>query len=113
VVYLTYLEEGRDAAIARILRETPGEGGYVVARVAIDYRGELRLADGPVIVSCAVTTIGGDSAETRETIHTATGHLAAEAEAVVVRFDCESRRPRQWTDDQRRAFMAAGARPRE
>ena len=30
VVYLTYLEEARDAAIARILRETPGEGGYVV-----------------------------------------------------------------------------------
>ena len=59
VVYLTYLEEGRDAAIARILRETPGEGGYVVARVAIDYRRELRLADGPVVVSCTVTTIGG------------------------------------------------------
>jgi acyl-CoA thioester hydrolase len=113
VVYLTYLEEGRDAAIARILRETPGEGGYVVARVAIDYRRELRLADGPVVVSCAVTSIGGASAETRETIHTATGHLAAEAVAVVVRFDRETRRPRQWTDDQRRAFVAAGARPRE
>jgi acyl-CoA thioester hydrolase len=113
VVYLTYLEEGRDAAIARILRETPGEGGYVVARVAIDYRRELRLADGPVVVSCAVTTIGGSSARTRETIHTATGHLAAEAEAVVVKFDRETRRPLQWADDQRRAFMAAGARPRE
>ena len=68
VVYLTYLEEARDAAIARILRETPGEGGYVVARVAIDYRRELRLADGPVLVSCTVTTIGGSSAQTRETI---------------------------------------------
>jgi len=113
VVYLTYLEEGRDAAIARILRETPGEGGYVVARVAIDYRRELRLADGPVVVSCTVTTIGASSAQTRETIHTARGELAAEAVAVVVKFDRETRRSRQWTDAERRAFVAAGARPRE
>lgn len=113
VVYLTYLEEARDAAIARILRETPGESGYVVARVAIDYRRELRLADGPVVVSCTVTTVGGSSAQTREAIHTATGHLAAEAVAVVVKFDRETRRPRQWTDDQRRTFVAAGARRRE
>jgi acyl-CoA thioester hydrolase len=113
VVYLTYLEEGRDAAIARILRETPGESGYVVARVAIDYRRELRLADGPAVVSCTVTTIGTSSVQTRETIHTATGELVAEADAVVVKFDRETRRSRQWTDAERRAFVAAGARPRE
>ena len=113
VVYLTYLEEARDAAIARILRDTPGEGGYVVVRVGIDYRRELRLADGPVVVSCAVTTIGGASAQTRETIHTTTGELAAEAEAVLVKFDRETRRSRQWSDVERRAFLAAGAHPRE
>jgi acyl-CoA thioester hydrolase len=113
VVYLTYLEEGRDAAIARILRETPGESGYVVARVAIDYRRELRLADGPAVVSCTVTTIGTSSVQTRETIHTATGELVAEADAVVVKFDRETRCSRQWTDAERRAFVAAGARPRE
>ena len=113
VVYLTYLEEARDAAFAHILRETPDEGGYVVARVAIDYRRELRLADGPVVVSCAVTTIGGASAQTRETIRTATGELAAEAEAVVVKFDRETRRSRRWTDAERHAFLATGARRRE
>jgi acyl-CoA thioester hydrolase len=113
VVYLTYLEEARDAAIARILRETSGESGYVVARIAIDYRRELRLADGPVTVSCTVTAIGGASAQTRETIRTATGELAAEAEAVLVKFDRETRRSRQWTDAERRAFLDAGARPRE
>ena len=113
VVYLTYLEEARDAAFARILRDLPGEGGYVVARVAIDYRRELRLADGPVVVSCMVTTIGRASAQTRETIHTATGELAAEAEAVVVKFDRETRHSRQWTDAERHAFLATGARPRE
>jgi acyl-CoA thioester hydrolase len=113
VVYLTYLEEARDAAIARILRDTPGESGYVVARVAIDYRQELRLADGPVTVSCAITTFGGSSAQTREAIHTAAGELTAEAKAVLVKFDRETRRSRPWTEDERRAFVAAGARPRE
>ena len=113
VVYLTYLEEARDATIARILRDVPGEGGYVVARVAIDYRRELRLADGPVVVSCTVTTFGSSSAQTRETIHTAAGELAAAAEAVLVKFDGKTRRSRHWTDDERRAFVAAGARPRE
>ena len=113
VVYLTYLEEARDAAIARILRDTTGDGGYVVVRVAIDYRREMRLADGPVLVSCAVTTIGGSSAQTREAIHTAAGDLAAEAEAVFVKFDRETRRSRRWTKDERHAFMAAGARARD
>ena len=113
VVYLTYLEEARDAAIGRILRDSPGDGGYVVARVAIDYRRELRLADGPVTVSCKVTTIGGSSAQTRETIHSVAGELVAEAEAVLVKFDRATRRSRPWTDDERCAFVAAGARPRE
>ena len=67
-VYLTYLEQGRDAALTRLLRDAPGEVGYVVARVAIDYRRELRLADGPVVVSCRVTTVGDSSARTRERI---------------------------------------------
>ena len=112
VVYLTYLEQARDAAIMRILRNTPEDFGYVVARVAIDYRRELKLADGPVVVSCAVTTIGSSSIQTRERIHTAAGALAAEAEAVVVKFDRETRRSQQWTDDERHAFLAAGAHPR-
>lgn len=113
VVYLTYLEEARDAAIARILRDMPGEVGYVVARVAIDYRRELRLADGPVVVSCTVATVGGASIQTREVIHSATGDLVAEAGAVVVKLDRETRRSRPWTDDERRAFVAAGAHPRD
>jgi acyl-CoA thioester hydrolase len=113
VVYLTYLEEARSATLARILGNSRGESDYVVARVAIDYRRELRLADGPVIVSCTVTMFGDASARTRETIHTASGEVAAEAEAVVVKFDRETRRSRPWTDDERRAFVAAGAHPRE
>jgi acyl-CoA thioesterase FadM len=85
----------------------------VLARVAIDYRRELRQADGPVVVSCRFGTLGGASIATRETIRTAAGDLAAEAEAVVVKFDRETRRSQRWTDAERIAFLAAGARPRE
>lgn len=109
-VYLTYLEQGRDAALTRLPRDTPGEIGYVVARVAIDYRRELQLADGPVVVSCRFTTIGNSSVRTRETIVTNNGVLAAEAEAVIVSFDRETRRGRPWSDKERVAFMEAGAR---
>ena len=35
----------------------------------------IAVAGGPVVVSCAVTTVGGTIARTRETIHTAAGHL--------------------------------------
>ena len=112
-VYLTYLEQARDEAITRLLREALGEVGYVLARVAIDYRRELRQVDGPVVVSCRFGTLGGASIATRETIRTAAGDLAAEAEAVVVKFDRETRRSQRWTDAERIAFLAAGARPRE
>jgi len=113
VVYLTYLEEARSTTMARLLRRARGESGYVVARVAIDYRRELRLGDGPLVVSCTITTFGDASAQTRETIHTVSGEVAATAEAVVVKFDRETRRSRHWPDDERQAFMAAGARPRD
>jgi acyl-CoA thioester hydrolase len=108
-VYLTYLEQGRDAALTSALRNALGASGYVVARVAIDYRRELTLTDGPVIVSCRFTTIGGSSLRTRETIVTNDGVLAAEAEAVIVSFDRETRSSRPWSDEERVAFMEAGA----
>ena len=97
-VYLTYLEQGRDAALTQLLRDAPGEVGYVVARVAIDYRRELRLADGPVVVSCRIATVGNSSARTRETIVTAVGVLASVAVVVFVKSDRETRRPRPWSD---------------
>mgnify|MGYP000002787125 CR=1 FL=1 len=111
-VYLTYLEQGRDAALMRVLRDALGEAGYVVARVEIDYRRELRLEDGPVVVSCRFATIGGSSARTRESIVTRDGVLAAEAQAVIVSFDRDTRRGQPWTAGQRAAFAAAGAQER-
>lgn len=111
-VYLTYLEQGRDAALTQVLRDAPGVVGYVVARVEIDYRRELRLEDGPVVVSCRFATLGASSVRTRESIVTRDGVLAAEAQAVIVSFDRETRRGRRWTKGQRAAFAASGAEAR-
>ncbi len=107
-VFLTYLEEARDAAIHQVL----GEAGYVMARLTIDYRQELRRTDGPVTVACWFTTIGSSSLGTRETMRNAAGEVVAESETVIVGFDPLERRPQPWTEEQRRALTEAGAAPR-
>jgi acyl-CoA thioester hydrolase len=112
VVYLTYLEEARDAALTQILSTMPGETGYVVAHLAIDYRHEMRHTDGPAIVACQVTTLGRASVQTRETIRSAAGALMTESKAVIVKFDRETRQSEPWNEAEREAFVRAGAVPR-
>jgi acyl-CoA thioester hydrolase len=81
--YLVYLEECRDEWLESALRGTESSGDFVIARVAIDYRRELRLEDEAVTVTCRLQRLGTSSVTTREEIRTA-GVLAAEAEAVLV-----------------------------
>ncbi|MFT4040687.1 MAG: thioesterase family protein [Thermomicrobiales bacterium] len=110
--YLTYLEEARDAALSAALGIVSGETGYVVARLEIDYRQELRNTDGPATVRIAFTTLGTASLRTRETIHSAAGVLAVESAAVIVKFDRETRASAPWNAEERAAFTNAGATPR-
>lgn len=110
--YLTYLEEARDAALSAALGIVSGETGYVVARLEIDYRQELRNTDGPATVRIAFTTLGTASLRTRETIHSAAGVLAVESAAVIVKFDRETRASAPWNAEERAAFTRAGASPR-
>jgi acyl-CoA thioester hydrolase len=111
-LYLTYLEEARDRALSQILSSVPGETGYVIVRVEVDYRHELTREDGPVTVATAFTTLGQSSIRTRESIHGADGTLAIEAAAVLAKFDRETRKSAPWNDAERDAFMRAGATPR-
>src|SRR5271165_6120072 len=62
-VFLTYLEEGRDALFA-----TLGDPMYVVVRVEIDLRAEVRLAARRVMVRIEVERLGTTSLTTREKI---------------------------------------------
>ena len=56
-VFLTYLEEGRDAFYAQILGSDPI---YVVVRIELDLRAEVRYADQHVTVRIEVEPAGHD-----------------------------------------------------
>jgi acyl-CoA thioester hydrolase len=103
-VYATYLEECRDEWLARALDGVSDEWDYVLARVAIDFRRELRLEDEWVVASCRLERIGTSSVMLREELHAGEGWLAAEAEAVLVARDREAGRSRPLREDERAAL---------
>lgn len=103
-VYLTYLEAARDQWLARVFDLQGRIWDYVVARVAIDYRGALGLADGAAVVRCRLQRIGGSSFTTREEVLAPDGRLAAEAEAVIVAWDPATGRSRPLTGTERAAL---------
>ncbi len=96
-VYLTYLEEARDAFYLRVL----GDPIYVVVRLEIDFRAEVRHADRTVRVEIAVERLGTTSLTTLETIRTAAAEVAAEARVITVRWDQDARVAVPFSDDQR------------
>ena len=100
-VYLNYLEETRDEWVDLALAGTGSAGDFVIARVAIDFRRELRQSDDSVVVSCKLVRVGRSSIVTQETIRTLSGELAAEAEAVLVARDESTGRSRPLTEDER------------
>ena len=106
-VYLTYLEEARDEWLESALGQGGAAWGYVLARVAVDFRRELRQEDDEVIASCALARLGNSSVTTREELRTLDGGLAAEAEAVLVAVDPDSRESRPLSDDERSALTEA------
>jgi acyl-CoA thioester hydrolase len=103
-VYATYLEECRDEWVGRTLEGVGDAWDFVLARVAIDFRRELRLEDEEVVVSCSLVRIGNSSIALREQIRTRAGDLAAEAEAVLVARDREAGRSRPLSEPERAAF---------
>jgi acyl-CoA thioester hydrolase len=107
-VYATYLEECRDEWLERALGGAEGASDFVIARVAIDFRRELRLEDDSVVVRCALAGIGTSSVTTREEIRTGGDELSAEGEAVLVARDAATGRSRPLLARERRALEGAG-----
>jgi acyl-CoA thioester hydrolase len=97
-VFLTYLEEGRDAFYARLLG---GDPIYVVVRIELDLRAEVRYSDRRVTVHIEPERLGTTSLTTRETILTLSGDVAAQARVVTVRWDPDERKPAPFTDAER------------
>ena len=103
-VYATYLEECRDEWVDATLGDAGDSWDFVLARVAIDFRRELRLEDAEVVVSGALERIGNSRLTLSEQIRTRDGVLAAAAAAVLVARDRERGRPRPLTEREREAF---------
>jgi acyl-CoA thioester hydrolase len=97
-VFLTYLEEGRDAFYAQIIGSDPI---YVVVRIEVDLRAEVFHADRRVLVTITVEHLGSTSLTTRETVSTAAGEVAADARVVTVRWDRDQRKPVPFSDAER------------
>ncbi len=97
-VFLTYLEEGRDAFFIQALASDPT---YVVVRIELDFRAEVRLTDKRVTVRIAVENLGTTSLTTRETVTLPSGEVAAEARVVIVRWDPGERKPAPFTASER------------
>ena len=102
-VFLTYLEEGRDAFYVQALGRDPH---YVVARVEIDMRAEVLYADRQLQVRIEVERVGATSLTTRETILTLAGVTAAEARVVTVLWDVGARKPMAFAADERARLAA-------
>ncbi len=101
-VFLTYLEEGRDAFYLQIL----GNPEYVVVRIEIDLRAEVFHHDRRLTVRIAVERVGTTSLITRESILNPAGELVAEARVVTLRWDSGERQPIPFSADHRTQLEA-------
>jgi acyl-CoA thioester hydrolase len=100
-VFLTYLEEARDAWVQEVLGAVTETWDFVLARVEIDYRRELRQEDEAVVVRCDLVSFGRSSVRTREQIVTLDGTVAADAASVIVPRDPSTGRARQLGEQER------------
>jgi acyl-CoA thioester hydrolase len=106
-VYLTYLEEARDEWLALALGSGGDAWDYVIARVEIDFRRELTQEDDRLVARCGLGSLGTSSVRTREELVTVAGEVAAEAEAVLVARDRDTRRARPLSERERAALARA------
>ena len=103
-VYLNYLEEARDAWVQEVLGKVTETWDFVLARVAIDFKQELKQEDGAVLVRCGLDSFGRSSVRTREEILKQDGTISAVAESVIVARDPRAGRSRPLNEAEREAL---------
>jgi acyl-CoA thioester hydrolase len=96
-VFLTYLEEGRDAFYLKVL----GDPAYVVVRLELDLKAEVFHHDRRLTVRIAVELVGTTSLTTRETILNSSGEVVAEARVITLRWDTTERKPIPFSPEHR------------
>ena len=95
-VYHELLEEGRAALLERL-----GDFAFVLARVELDYRSEVRRDHGHVDVLVRLASVGRSSVVVEHEVVLPDGTVAAEGRSVLVAWDPRERRSRALTDDER------------
>lgn len=107
-VYHSFLEEARGALIA------PAGGGdgfpFVLARVELDYRREVRHRDGHVDAVARVAAVGRRSVTIEHEILLPDGTPAATGRSVIVAWDAAARGSRELTPEER-TILGAGVGP--
>ena len=95
--YLTLLDEARTRWFREaVALEDPG--GYVVARLEIDYVSSLVLEDAEAVATFAVERVGTSSLTLAETLCAPDGRVAARVRSVTVRRDLAGGGSRALTD---------------
>ena len=103
-VYHELLEEGRGALFSSL-----GDVGwfpFVLVRVELDYRSEIRHDHESVEVVVRVEKVGGKSVTLAHDIVLPDGTVAASGSCVIVAWDPHARGSRELTDAERAALTA-------
>jgi acyl-CoA thioester hydrolase len=102
-VYHEYLEEGRGALFAALHERGVGFA-FVMARVELDYRTEVRRDHGHVVVVTSVDSVGTSSIVVANRIELPDGTVAADGRSVLVAWDPKTRGKRVISDEERAAL---------
>jgi acyl-CoA thioester hydrolase len=102
-VYHVYLDEARDDALRRTVGDFTAWPNVLV-HASIDYRREIALGVREIVLRTKITAVGDSSVRFAQSVLGADGEVAAEAEAVLVAWDPETRRSRTITAEERRAL---------
>ena len=107
-VYHELLEEGRAGLITEILRRLhePVHGAFVVVRVELNYRTEVRKDHEAVDVHVWLERIGASSLTVGHDVRLPDGTVAASGQSVLVGWDPAARGKRILTDAERTALGA-------
>ena len=103
-VYHEFLEEGRGALMAKVAERDAGFL-FVMARVELDYKTEVRRDHGHVVVVTSVDSVGSSSVVVANRIELPDGTVAADGISVLVAWDPKARGKRVITDEQRAALL--------
>jgi acyl-CoA thioester hydrolase len=104
-VYHVYLDEARDDALRRTVGDFTAWPNVLV-HASIDDRREIALGVREIVLRTKITTVGGSSVRFEQVVLGPDGEIAAEAQAVLVAWDPETRASRAITAAERRALEA-------